>query len=116
MPTEMSQRILTAAHEFGHFLGITDAYGQVYGTKGHGAFIDRPTGQVPVNDMMRGGEVIKHNMVPYITENDYEMLWQAWATNNQQSFVNFERGIETSGGRTIIVKYYKSHVLDKDYL
>jgi RHS repeat-associated protein len=71
----------TVAHEFGHMLGLDDAYG-----KG-----DRPEAivstEVPSNDLMRSNWGN-----PVVTDNDIEMLVLAWSTNEQQHYESYSEG------------------------
>lgn len=73
------------AHEFGHVLGINDAYGE----EDH-----RPEAkeskEVPSNDIMRGSDQNK------FTPNDIEMIWEAWTKNACQCFTDVSWNINKS--------------------
>lgn len=69
-----------AAHEFGHILGLGDAYGE-----GSRPEVSRETSEVPLYDIMR-------NSYGNVTLNDIEMVWRAWVTNTYQSFQNWKSG------------------------
>ena len=72
-PSEISW---TAAHEFGHILGLGDAYGE-----GKRPEADSNSEILPDDIMrVRGGVV---------SANDIEMAWHAWQTNQYQSFQNW---------------------------
>jgi RHS repeat-associated protein len=84
----------TVAHEFGHILGIGDAYGYKPGAtaKEKAKYDNRSeaqdTTEVPGEsggyggwDMMRGNDIV--------TANDVEMVWEAWKTNKWQYFVDY---------------------------
>ena len=68
----------TAAHEFGHVLGLGDAYDVSW----HSA-ANATTGEVPQNDMMRSNGTV--------TPNDIEMLLYAWQLNTWQEYVDSNR-------------------------
>ena len=69
-----------AAHEFGHVLGICDAY-----AKGRRPAMIVST-EVPANDLMR---TIGRNDA-LVTANDIEMMWQAYRENSWQYFVKWK--------------------------
>ena len=69
-----------AAHEFGHILGLGDAYGE-----GSRPEVSRETSEVPLYDIMR-------NSYGNVTLNDIEMVWRARVTNTYQSFQNWKSG------------------------
>jgi hypothetical protein len=87
----------TAAHEFGHILGIGDAYGygpnakdaekKMYDNRPESPVTSEVPGATPNNkntnnwDMMRGNDIV--------TANDVEMVWEAWKTNEWQYFVDY---------------------------
>lgn len=78
---------MIAAHEFEHILGLDDAYGDTSYNRGPAP----ETKEVPINDIMRGSDLIKAGYLPTITDNDYEMMWEAWRTDEMQSFVTYEQ-------------------------
>lgn len=71
----------TVAHEFGHILGIGDAYGP--GTMKPA----KVTIEVPDNPGFYTGDIMRDN--GYVTANDVEMVWEAWKTNEWQYFVDY---------------------------
>lgn len=75
----LSRFINIVAHEFGHALGINDAY-----SKGL-AFNPDVTDEVPDEDLMR--RVTYSTPYTIITPNDIEMAWEAWKKNSMQNFV-----------------------------
>lgn len=74
----------TSAHEFGHVLGLADAYK----TKTHSAaFYEKgaPLNEVPYGTWV-SGDMMRDN--GYVTPNDIEMMLEAWKTNSWQTFVD----------------------------
>ena len=72
-----------AAHEFGHAMGIGDAYGDDDKNRESAKI----TSEVPSDDIMRGsanGRVI--------SSNDIEMILEAWSTGERQDFDDSEYG------------------------
>ena len=65
-----------AAHEFGHLLGIGDAYEE------NGVAKIQPTEEVPMEDIMRGGSVITYNHI--------EIIFLAALKNEKQYFDSSE--------------------------
>jgi len=80
----------TVAHEFGHMLGLDDAYGE--GSRPEADI----TAEIPSNDIMRS-----HWGTPVITDNDIEMLVLAWSNNEMQHYRNYSEGF------WIFKKHYK---------
>ncbi|MDQ2088225.1 hypothetical protein RBH29_17515, partial [Herbivorax sp. ANBcel31] len=77
-PNMLKGHKYVAAHEFGHTLGLSDAY-------------ERPsseaaevTAEVPRNDIMR-----RHRGT--VNANTIEMVWEAWSTNQWQYFDGHNR-------------------------
>ncbi|HIT86331.1 MAG TPA: hypothetical protein IAB62_00795 [Candidatus Coprocola pullicola] len=70
------QYMQVAAHEFGHLLGIGDAYEE------NGVAKIQPTEEVPMEDIMRGGSVITYNHI--------EMIFLAALKNEKQYFDSSE--------------------------
>lgn len=77
----------TAAHEFGHVLGLGDAYDVSW----HSA-ANATTGEVPQNDMMRSNGTV--------TPNDIEMLLYAWQLNTWQEYVDSNRYVKSPAIRS----------------
>ena len=73
-----NQYTFVAAHEFGHLLGIGDAYEE----NSDGTYKIRQTGEVPIDDIMRGGN--------NITYNNIEMVFLAALKNQKQEFYDSE--------------------------
>jgi len=67
-----------ASHEFGHLVGVGDAYGNPYEDNVGN------NDETPGEDIMRGGG--------YISENDIEMVFLAALKNQKQYFYNDEKG------------------------
>ena len=84
-PNEYSQYgyASTIAHEFGHVLGLGDAYGD----KDKGRVAATNTPEVPVTQWLQD-DIMVHN--GYVTPNDVEMVWQAWSTNEWQYFTDYK--------------------------
>ena len=82
----------TAAHEFGHVLGLGDAYGYAPGAskekmKENDNRPEAPnTIECPNLGWKKGG-IMRDNGV--VTANDVEMVWEAWSTNEWQYFTNY---------------------------
>ena len=74
----MDEFMRIAGHEFGHVLGISDAY----------VLADTfYTNEVPIEDFMRyANKTYLSPNLPYVTANDIEMMWEAYRTNTWQSF------------------------------
>ncbi|TCK93202.1 pregnancy-associated plasma protein-A [Natranaerovirga hydrolytica] len=84
--TDYSQRSYAkvSAHEFGHVLGIGDAYPSKEDNRpgaGHGF------DETPHNMLMRNNSVL--------TSNEVEMVWEAWKTNEWQYFQTYKNYIKT---------------------
>ena len=73
----------TIAHEFGHVLGLGDAYGD----KDKGRVAATNTPEVPVTKWLQD-DIMANN--GYVTPNDIEMVWQAWSTNKWQYFTDYK--------------------------
>lgn len=69
-----------AAHEFGHVLGINDAYQKGVASN------PTATSEVPDKDIMRSITYATF-YDPIVTPNDIEMAWEAWKKNSMQNFV-----------------------------
>jgi plastocyanin len=103
-----------AAHEFGHILGLADAYSN--------PLINRPEAEVtndevPYYDMMRSGTVIsdkKDVTNLYITDNDVEMVWQARQTDQQQSFATYDFQITNNNGKKVTIHRSRSKAITKN--
>ena len=76
-----------AGHEFGHVLGICDAYGAPNG----GRTAADITSEVPANDFMRN----EYN-TGIVTANDVEMAWQAYCRNEWQYFMTENGHVKSS--------------------
>lgn len=78
---DINKFVCEVAHEFGHILGLGDAY-----EKG---FTPEPIRTLEVNyfDIMRSWDVRK-SYGSKVTANDVEMVWEAWKRNAMQYFVN----------------------------
>ncbi len=87
---DLEQVMNDAAHEFGHVLGLGDAYGKKDGTFLHTEVIgsilpeyrdlnrnDVPE-EVPENDIMRAQTTV--------TDYDINLMWKAWRDNEYQAF------------------------------
>lgn len=77
----------TVAHEFGHILGLDDAYG------GGSRPDAKVTIEVPDNGWLKG-DIMRNN--GYVTPNDIEMVWEAWKTNMWQYFQDYDGHIKSS--------------------
>ena len=71
----------TVAHEFGHMLGLYDAYGE--GSRQEADI----NSEIPKNDIMRS-----HWGSPTITGNDIEMVILAQSTNKYQYYKSYSTG------------------------
>jgi hypothetical protein len=77
-----------AAHEFGHILGIGDAYGYPPGATPElmAKYDNRP--EAPLSPLeVPSGDIMRSNR--FVTANDIEMVWEAWKTNKWQYFVDY---------------------------
>ena len=73
----------TSAHEFGHVLGLADAYQTSKHSQApwnRNGFSEGPKGDWMTGDIMRNNG--------YVTSNDIEMMLEAWKTNSWQAFVD----------------------------
>jgi len=75
-PYTQEQFMNTAAHEFGHLLGLADIYSDPYW-----GILDNATDEVPPDDIMR---IIDKGAK--VTPNDIEMVINAWKTNTWQVY------------------------------
>ena len=71
----------TAAHEFGHVLGLDDAYA------GGSRPEAKDTVEVPDNPGFYNGDIMRDN--GNVTANDIEMVWEAWSINKWQYFQSY---------------------------
>ena len=71
-----------AGHEFGHVVGIGDAY-VLKDTQANA--------EVPYADFMRYANNPYSNIRLYVSANDIEMMWEAYRTNTWQSFESKNR-------------------------
>lgn len=75
---------LVAAHEFGHALGLDDAYP---GSKRPPALV---TSEVPDFTDAIGPDIMRSvSSNARVTANDIEMVWHAWETNKWQYFADY---------------------------
>jgi len=102
------------AHEFGHALGLGDAYEDKYGTTRPMAPI---TSEVPKNDMMRGSLVWNtYNLNPDITDNDMQMAFNAFKTGQLQNFVTYtEKKYDSETKKYIIIRSHKKSSVITSY-
>ena len=78
---------LVVAHEFGHMLGLADAYFR----DSDGEYYCKETSEVPIDDIMRQGKW------PYsVKMNDLEMVLKAFEENKFQYFYDMGNGREKS--------------------
>ena len=84
-----------AAHEFGHILGLNDAYGEGIRPKAE-ATVEVRGGTMWQGDMMRNDGSV--------SANDVEMVWEAWSTNRYQYFQDYDGHTRSSAIRIIRIK------------
>lgn len=101
-----------AAHEFGHVLGLDDAYEDLSRNRQEADV----NPEIPYYDMMRSGRIIEDkNPITklYVTDNDLEMVWEAWRTNEWQAFVKYSYTINLISGKPYPIKREKSKVITR---
>ena len=82
----------TVAHEFGHVLGLGDAYGYEPGASKEimREFGNRPEAPNTIecpNLGWKKGDIMRDNGI--VTANDVEMVWEAWSTSKWQYYVDY---------------------------
>ncbi|AEY66721.1 RHS repeat-associated core domain-containing protein [Clostridium sp. BNL1100] len=84
-PNEYGQKgyAHTVAHEFGHVLGIGDAYGD----KDKGRTAAKNTLEVPIGNWLEDDIMSSNGKV---NANDVEMVWEAWSSNKWQYFTDYK--------------------------
>ena len=76
--TDEDEFMRTVGHEFGHVVGVGDAYilGDAFSTT-----------EVPIEDFMRyANKTHLSTNLPYVTANNIEMMWEAYRTGKWQYY------------------------------